>query len=103
MNSQHPYQKAAIRALILTLVAWTAFVLPAKLFHIDGSAPVGYISSAGYAVLLPGTVASLFVYYPSVGTASQILWQGIVVIISWLFYFGLFSWFARMRRPRPEY
>jgi hypothetical protein len=99
-NSQHPYRRAAIHALIVTLVAWAAFIVPTKVFHSDGSAPAGYISSAGYIVLLPGAVASLFVYYPSVTTASHILWQGIVVAFSWLFYFGSLSLFERIRRPR---
>jgi hypothetical protein len=102
-NSQHPYRRAAARALIVTLVAWAAFMLPTKVFHSDGSPPGGYISSAGYIVLLPGAVASLFVYYPGVSTASLVLWQGIVATMSWLFYFGLLSMVERIRRPRPEY
>jgi hypothetical protein len=102
MESQHPYRRAANRAVILTLVAWAAFMLPTKVFHSDGSPPGGYISTLGYTVLLPGAVASLFVYYPSVTTASLFLWQGIVVTFSWLFYFGSLSLFERIRRPRPQ-
>jgi hypothetical protein len=96
--SLHPYRRAAIRAAIFTIAASAMFILPTKLLHNDGSAPLGYFTSLGHVLLLPGSIVSLFVYYPTeVSTASFVLWLIIVVLVSWLFYFGLLSIFVRIR------
>lgn len=97
----HPYRRAALWSFVFTLAAWAAMFLPAKVFHSDGSPPLGYLISVAFQFLIPGAAVTLFIFRPSGNSAAGvILWQILIVGFSWLFYFGLYAAVIRLRRMR---
>jgi hypothetical protein len=103
MTSSHPYRRAALWATIVVLVAWCAWWLPTKVFHASGAPPAGYLTSVGFHFLLPGSIASLFLFGMDIESPhDMILWQCVLVTVSWLFYFGVFSLITRLRRRSPQ-
>jgi hypothetical protein len=82
-------------------LAWAAFWLPTKVFHASGAPPVGYVTSLGFHVLLPGDVASLFVYQLSGDSVAELtVWNALLLALNWAFYFGILAGLERLRR-RP--
>ncbi len=79
-------------------LAWGFWFLPVKLFPHAADMPRNLIISIAHIFLLPGGVLSIFIFYPSEATNTELfIWQVVMVTFNWLFYFGLFSLIALLR------
>jgi|SRR5215831_18380073 len=95
---EHPYRWAAMWAAILVAAAWAMVWVPTKVFHASGEPPTGYLTALGFHLLMPGGVASLFLYRPPHDSTGGLISLSIVLSFSWLFYFGVFASVARLWR-----
>jgi hypothetical protein len=95
------FKNSALVSAVIVGAAWAAFWLPTKVFHASGAPPAGYLTSVGFQVLLPGMVASLFVYRPTGNSPLELtLWSIIFIGLNWAFYFGVLVGLGKLRRSR---
>jgi hypothetical protein len=88
----------AIRAGILTVGLWALWLLPSKIAGSHGSGLAGYLMSIAFQFLIPGTLVTLFIHgYPNPESTSDIvLFQMLIILFNWLFYFIVFLSVSRL-------